>query len=228
MVTPEIRDKSYDICLSPLYETFDRQKDVAFSAPLYYSNIGIYVPKDFSLKWNLSNLTFADAIKKLKGIDEIMIGGVQGEISGKMAEKMIREYGISSTRKKLFEQYQSNVTDLVNLLDHRNRDCNVVFAESLHAEMAQSVTGEKVVNILKENELLYPVGFALRRSDYILKNLINLKIIEARETVNDMDKDMIFKWIEEHCGKGFPGKTIDFRKHFVTEHKIVISAPTAP
>ncbi len=220
-VIAEIRDgkaSELDTCLSPLYETFERQRDVVFSAPLFYANIGLYVPASFSDKHGLKNLSFREARERLNELKAVVrFGGVEGELSAKLA----RKYCDDKARIEIFGgELRTDVTILLNLLvdDPRHR-CNTVFFESLLGDVTEAVKQKKVINILRHKELLYPVGFALRRGDYLLRNLINLKVLEAR----DNGKDLIKEWAIEHCNRAF-GSSVDASKHFVTEDDIVITS----
>lgn len=42
-----------------------------------------------------------------------------------------------------------------------------------------------MVNILKDNQLLYPVSFVVRKEDTVLRNLINIRLLEMRNTLDD-------------------------------------------
>ena len=44
-------------------------------------------------------------------------------------------------------------------------------------------SGAMVINILKDNQLVYPVSFAIRKEHTVLKNLINLRIMEMRAKI---------------------------------------------
>src|SRR5205085_1949159 len=47
-------------------------------------------------------------------------------------------------------------------------------------------------------EVLYPVSFALRKSDYVLKNFINLKLLEIEESMPDGILGIVYDELCKH------------------------------
>jgi hypothetical protein len=99
---------------------------------------------------------------------------------------------------------EAHISDLIkNLIDH-NHKADIVFAERFLAESLKEVKSGEVINVLKPKELLYPVGFAMRRNDYVLRNYVNIKLMELDDKtpnrligflINELRTHQGFEWI---------------------------------
>lgn len=189
----------FDIIATPLFETRTRLKDVAFSRPIFFADIGIFVRKESFI--GAIGLTHNKAVGYLKSIEATSkTKFIPGEISQKMIKKYLENIGTSeplTTAKPL-------VHDLFDCLTDHSTD--IVFAERFFARNISSVASGEVVNILKPKELLYPVGFAMRKQDYILRNYINIKLMELDDKhpkrllgfiVEEVRKHVGFNWVNE-------------------------------
>jgi hypothetical protein len=164
----------YDVVATPLFATFDRSKKVRFTAPLFFSNIGLYVRKEIAAP-PLKDLKFdklAEVIQKSK-LDFL---SVEGEISQKLAvkyarpERILPPYPPTTVLSSLFEQ-----------VANPENETSALFCESYFAEHQALVQDEKVVNVLSTHEILYPVCFAVRIGDYQLANLLNIRMLNFAE-----------------------------------------------
>jgi hypothetical protein len=191
----------FDIIATPLFETRERSRRVAFSNPIFFADIGVYVRKE--LANGTIPFTFSRAKDQLRVISrDIHAEVIVGEISEKMVEKFL---AIGDERITYLPPAEAHVSNLFrNLLDHSRR-ADIVFAERFFAESLPEVSTGSVVNILKSKELLYPVGFAMRREDYILRNYVNIKLMELDDKhpnrlmgfiINELRAHQGFEWID--------------------------------
>lgn len=182
------RKMEIDFIMTPMYETRSRlyEYDVIYSIPLFYSDIGIYVKRNretHSLK-----LSFDDAIKYLKSKRDISehwkVEYLDGEISEIVGKKLIYEY--EDKRRQLSKDdsrrygYKDFSKKLHSVASEDKSSGDVIFMEKFKAESIINEGGLNVINILKDNQLVYPVSFVLHKEETVLRNFINLRITELR------------------------------------------------
>lgn len=165
--------RDYDVIATPLFATFDRSKQVGFTAPLFFSNIGLYVRKDIAAMPVWKDMTVDSLRDKLQqAAVKLTFLSVEGEISQKLAN----EYADSRSIENL-----PGRTILKNLFDrvaNPNNPPYALFCESFYAHDQAKVVSKDVVNVMPQHQILYPVCFAIRIGDYQLKNLLNIRLLE--------------------------------------------------
>jgi len=209
-----VNKKLYDIIATPMYETRSRlySYNISYCLPLFYSDIGLYVKvesldndkdnsKDDSEKIRI-NLTFNDAIerieKKIKKNDwspEYL----EGEISHLMLAKHIK---VSKIKRIKFKKSVKRVYSDNDFFDKlKNVESSIktlgdfIFMEVFKAEHLIDKHKLKLVNILKRNNLVYPVSFVVRKEETVLRNFMNLRIAELKRNgdlyniINEEAKD---------------------------------------
>jgi len=168
-----LEEDKFDIVATPIFETRDRLQRVSFSTPMFFSDVGIYVRRNYRIAGrsvNTGGMSFREAIAFLKEAS-VNVSVIEGELSEKLANKHLNAgaiYRIPPDEARVYQLLQALSS---------GEECDVVFVERLIAEQYKEVEHE-LVNLLAPGELLYPVGFALRRKDYILRNFINLRLME--------------------------------------------------
>jgi len=186
----ELEDEKIDIIIIPLFETRRRlnKYNVTFCTPLFYSDIGIYAKnKDLPDK----KFLFSEAIEFIK--ERNWKGKyLKREISHSLMEKhKLPRKAIKPTVAEFTEDayFQSIISEI------KNGKTNFTFMEVFKAKtIIKGQNTSAVINILKDKELLYPVSFVVRKKDTVLKNYINLRIIElAMEQVTDNNGEQISK-----------------------------------
>ncbi len=207
----------YDIVATPLFATFDRSRKVRFTAPLFYSNIGLYVNSEHARDSVWDDLT-EDTLQKsiLERCGHLKFLSVEGEISQKLASKYTSKIEPRSgdfSFVSLFDELASEQSDYA------------LFCESFRAELDPRVgndRGKAVENVLRKVRIWYPVCFAVRIGDYQLANLLNLLLLQFHQGDNVLDclarsiahipdptTDQERKSVEDLKGM--------LRKHFVSE-----------
>lgn len=180
-----LASSKYDVVATPIFQTRERSRLIDFCSPMFYSDIGMYVKKDSRILGFLppNSQTFEEAISMARRMKPSIVA-IQGEISGKLALKHLDPK--KEDIKEWLTPETASVTSLINaVLGSDGAESEVVFAEVFQAEQTKPVQDGRVINILKQKQLLYPVSFAVRKSDYVLRNYINLRLLEIEETVND-------------------------------------------
>lgn len=181
----------FDIIITPLFETRSRlyNFDIAFCSPIFYSNIGIYVRADY---FDNHKRSFKDAIQYIKSqrwTPEVL----SGELSELLVEKHFPEY---HSAEKNDNKEPASDDDFIKVLrnvnnnnpaDKRNNNLgDFAFMEIFKANSIMNQWGSSenfhLVNILKDNELMYPVSFVVRKEDTVLRNLINIRLMDLRES----------------------------------------------
>jgi ABC-type amino acid transport substrate-binding protein len=163
----------YDVVATPLFATFDRSKQVAFTAPLFFSNIGLYVSKDTAQLPAWRDITTAGGLRSaIKRAGELKFFSVKGEISEKLANKYADKNSINSLGSDII--LSSLFSDIARMQDSQ---C-AVFCESFYAHFQPEVKSGAVVNVLPWYQILYPVCFAVRQGDYQLVNLLNIRLLQ--------------------------------------------------
>jgi hypothetical protein len=215
-VVEKLEKGDYDVIATPLFETRERSNLVSFCSPIFFSDIGIYVKQDSQLfkgRVKPGSMTFEEAIKLFLSLtDKLKFSAIKGELSGKMVTKHLQ---IPQEKVQWLSFEESNIPDLIDSIMDEFRPSDVVFAENFQANRTRHVNSEKVINILKPHELLYPVSFAVRKRDYILRNYINLKLLEIEENY----PDRIFGFLRDELNNhpGFKFSMADVKRYFVRE-----------
>ena len=179
-----LRESKFDVIATPLFETRTRicdEKDIAFSAPLFYANIGIYVNKE---KWkNFGKLTSGGGTyKEVCGFleqnkNDLELICVNGEIAERFAEKR-------NMRKPIDKNVLSGASDndFKNVLEQieNNTTLYTLMEVSKASNLAKTHNYSNVVNILGYGQLQYPVCLVFRRKEVALKNYINQELMNMR------------------------------------------------
>lgn len=179
----KLEDKTLDLILTPLFETRSRlAKDIEFCSPLFYSNIGIYVYKNLETQSLENKLTFNEAIDFLK--NKVSKSKWKAKyIVGELSQFLIEKHNLGG---QTVSQTEINNQVFKQIIDDISSDgsesADFTFMEVFKVESFIK-SGAMVVNILKENQLVYPVSFAIRKEHTVLKNLINLRIMEMRAKI---------------------------------------------
>lgn len=161
----------YDIVATPLFATFDRSKHVAFTTPLCFSNVGLYVNKKISDRFE--NMTIENMESAIQDAGKLVFLSVKGEISEKLAVKYkgsITSRGSGILLSSLFKEIAESTHPRYAL-----------FCESFYADEQPEVKSEAVVNVLPSHGILYPVCFAVRLGDYQLVNLLNIRLLQFNQ-----------------------------------------------
>ena len=178
------RDK-LDFIMTPMYETRTRlfNYNVIYSIPLFYSDIGIYVRKNDETK-NMK-LAFDDALKFLKekrdGEEKWDIEFLEGEISEILGKKLIKDGDTLSKDQHHSYSYKQFKEKLENVSSTKKNTGDIIFMEIFKAQSIIDDEQLDLVNILNDNQLVYPVSFVIHKEETVLRNFINLRIAELRK-----------------------------------------------
>jgi Bacterial extracellular solute-binding proteins, family 3 len=167
--------KEYDVVATPLFATFERSKLVRFTAPLFFSNIGLFVSEEVSTRsfWKtMTTETMEEDLKK--HAPDLKFFTVKGEISQKLAETYVDN--------QLIVPYAGDVvpSNLFDKIANPNEHF-ALFCESFYAHHLTAVRDHKVVNVLNWHQILFPVCFAVRIGDYQLANLLNIRLLQLTQ-----------------------------------------------
>lgn len=184
----DLCEKKFDIIMTPLFETRSRlySYNILYCLPIFYSNIGIYIRRNSFGKKN--KLSFYKAIDYLRS--KINSGWKAEYIPGELSETLLYKYSLISTSNpdNIDSIYPAEDEDFAKILENVNEDGgnkgDFVFMEVFKANMIMNMHPNKLdlVNILQENQLLYPVSFVVRKEETVLKNFINLRLMELRKS----------------------------------------------
>lgn len=216
-VFADLCEKKFDIIMTPLFETRSRlySYNILYCAPIFYSNIGIYVRKNSFT--NCDKMKFKDALNYLRR--KIEDGWKAESIPGELSESLLTKYELGTIDKTPTEQYIYPATDedFAKILQNVNRDGgnkgDFVFMEVFKANMIINTypTEFNLVNILEENQLLYPVSFVVRKEETVLKNLINLRLMELRQN-GELEKIIKFEALKVNI------KETEFNEIFIQNY----------
>jgi len=183
----DLCEKKFDIILTPLFETRSRYSyNILYCSPIFYSNIGIYIRESSYI--NMSKLNFDNSIEFLK-IKIIKSGWKAEYIPGEISETLLKKYELTNEDSIKTENtiYPADDEDFTKVLENVNADGgntgDFIFMEVFKANMIMNRHPNhfRLVNILKDNQLLYPVSFVVRKEETVLKNLINIRLMEMRK-----------------------------------------------
>jgi len=225
-----------DVLATPMFATFDRSSKVRFTAPLFFSNVGLYVNIDATPAIFWQGMTVDNLKERLK---DSQFGDPQflkfisfrGEISEKLAKKYAQ--GQVDTRAGHFlpGTLLKDVADSV--FPPRALFCESYVAEDqlekLKVDWRDAVPPPtrafpRVINVLPANSILYPVCFAVPYGDYQLANLLNIRLLQL--TRQESALDQMAEWLAndrrlmdgEKPEEKFRTKFIEkVKTHFVAE-----------
>ena len=188
-VFEDLCKKQFDLIMTPLFETRSRiyNYNISFCTPIFYSNIGIYI-RQGSISGSTS-LQFSDAISFIR--EKIKHHNWRAKyIKGELSESLLSKYNLSKDTDDNMQTpiYPATDQDFASALSDVSADGgdqgDFIFMEVFKANsiMNKYPTKFKLTNILADNQLLYPVSFVVRKEETILKNIINLRLIELRKS----------------------------------------------
>lgn len=218
-VVDELVNDRADIILTPLFETFDRRSKVTFTSPLFYADIGCFVPQSVANAFNLKNLSFVELVEKLRAMKSIRFHAIEGELSSKMARKFSKLIDRDPNGIKFRKGVNADVPGLLRELSEvgsgNGGAVDVVFCETIQALFVSDEVTENIVNVLHEKEFLYPVAFAMQKNNHILRNYLNLIILEAQSN----GTDRVFELLKSALHEDYPNMFLDndISRFFVRE-----------
>ncbi len=168
--------KTYQVVGTPIFATFDRSREAAFTAPLFFSNIGLYIRADLQAKFFEEKICIDDLDETLRRNPlKLTFLSVPGEISSKLAQKYAGQSTIERCRS------QALLEELFNRIADPTSPPLALFCESFYAyhQPAVRLPKPKVANLLRSHEILYPVCFAVRHGDYQLRNFLNIRLLQS-------------------------------------------------
>ena len=184
------RDNTIDLILTPLYETRTRlfKYNVSFSIPLFYSSFGLYVREEqlnsALAKIELSNKKFEfselEGLFKRKGFNELKFAYLDGELSEILCSKVKGEIIKESSNNTVCSE--QDFTDMLKDVSNPDSSRHIVFMEVFKAEKIKEKEGlTNLINILDNHSLIYPVGFVFRKEETVLRNFVNLRIMDLKK-----------------------------------------------
>ena len=197
----------YDVVATPLFATFDRSRQVAFTAPLFFSNVGLYVSAEVYKLPCWRNITAEGLASAIKKAGELRFLSVDGEISEKIAKK----YAVAPASSLIALDSGTFISSLFAEVKDLSTP-KALFCESFYAHLQSEVKSGAVVNVLSQYQILYPVCFAVRLGDYQLANLLNIRLL--RFTRNGGALPLL---VERLKSKSPDLNPAEIDKHFVAE-----------
>jgi Bacterial extracellular solute-binding proteins, family 3 len=178
-----LREKKYNVIATPMFATFERSKKVRFSAPLFFSNVGLYVRKDFADAQEVWHGVTAENLRleiRMRA-PRLRFLTIKGEISEKLAHKYADKDVIEPIDDIAVPKIFQKIAD--------TRDASyAIFAETFTSERDLSVKNNRVKNVLPWFQILYPVCFAVRIGDHQLANLLNIRLMELTQKTSMLDR----------------------------------------
>lgn len=186
-VLAQLDTGEFDLILTPMLETFERTSRADFTMPMFFSNIGLYVSSKEGTPLGkraggLNGETLDSAIMKLalRHDQQIQIYYVPGEISEKQGRKLYDRLAASAKGKVEFVSAGSSIIDMLELVESATDTIRLAFCESFHVQIGRNSEDRQyhLSNILHSHHILYPVCYAVRNGDYILRNRLNIGLLK--------------------------------------------------
>ena len=173
-IDEQFEDDQFAVMATPLIATFERTKSMAFSAPLFFSNMGLFVNKayaDHCLQPGSSHERMMEEI----GRGTIRLLAIPGEISQNLAQHYVAP---EQWATRIEERKSASLGSLFDEIANAQIDRPIaIFCESIHSHFNKHCESGRVVNVLQTGSILYPVCFAMRQGDYQLRNLLNMRLL---------------------------------------------------
>lgn len=169
----------YDVIATPLYDIRERREHVEFTTPIFYADIGIFASRDNAKIHEAldrrTELTFPEVTDRLKPMTNSLQFCVHpGELQDKMILKYFKGSSVNEADIAYFS-IKAALTAMVNN-DQKYRS-DLYFCERIQGEEHYLFQSGELVNLLAAGQLLFPVGFALRRGDDTLRKYMNLRLM---------------------------------------------------
>jgi len=200
----------YEVIATPMFATFERSKEVRFTAPLFYSNIGLYVSAKLPklALWNKIGMdNFRPGIRE--HFPTLKFLSVKGEISQHLAKNYASDQSIEDSEDVV------NPNKLFKKIAEGSAPHYAIFSESFTAELDPLFTSGEVINVLPYHRILYPVCYAVRLGDHQLANLLNIRLLQLTRKQSALDR-LVYKLLNEPSTKNLYTEQY-IRKHFVNE-----------
>ncbi len=203
-------NKEYDVIATPLYELRERSRLVSFTSPVFYADIGLFVPTGGKLarEAGKGNCTFEEVQKLLRKHEaDLTIVCMEGEIQEHFAKK----HSPKSERVHPPEKEYSVRHFLGMLCRGSEPSSDFLFCERWQAERHPEFNKDKgFINLLKPGEMLVPVGFAVRKSDDTLRKFINLQLLALQRDGTHNTIDFLADSFREQYSEDVTDKIQDY------------------
>jgi len=178
-IAEAIRQHRFDLIMLPLWRSAQRAKEVGFSIPLFYSNVGIYVR---------ANDSRFDRNRQLLNSGNITVAAIDGELAGEIARADFPLTKVSSLPQ---------LTDYSQLMmEVATKKADVTFFSRVSAArfmkrnpgLIKDVTGERPVRVYAECLIMPIDDFAFRSMiDAALAEMIENGVIDRAFLKNGED-----------------------------------------
>ena len=209
-----------DVIATPLYDTRERRELVDFSLPIFYADIGMYCAAsaeaddlmkvlDCDLVLDHEGrkcLRFKDLKAQLLAKRKEILGHVNGQYvirasPGELNSKIAKRHFDNCVRVDLVEESFEIAHALEELVKPQSGvHSHFLFCERAQAEASELFRDKKIINLLAPGELMFPVCFAVRKSDDTLRKFINLRLLE----IESAGESGIVKLMTESVSKTTP------------------------
>lgn len=178
-----------EICFlcCPIFETRTRiyHFDIEFTIPLFFTQMGLYVNKNYSDTFkNLKNVTnFSSFIEKINTLPRIQFLYIKDEFSD--------SFRFKNNFVKCNQPVWGKIDPHLSMLEHinkQNKTDNILMTVMEVGKFNQIIRDHPdkmitdVINIFPRNLIDYPVSFAVNKTELTLKNRLNKGILKLRET----------------------------------------------
>jgi hypothetical protein len=214
-----------DVVATPLFATFERSMKARFTAPLFFSNIGLYMNTEAVPRTLWEGLTVDNLKQRLDPAQtNLRFLAVKGEISEKLAKKFAPGL-VGDVREGSFLPRVLIKDILDGSFPPFALFCETYVAErqiqQLDKEGAKNGKPRHIAvqNVLPWNSILYPVCFAVHRGDYQLANLLNIRLLHVTQAQSALEQLGI--WLMKDRGieklEDKEAFSNELKRHFVAE-----------
>jgi hypothetical protein len=185
-VLEELDAGDFNIIATPMLETFERTTKADFTMPMFFSNIGLYVSAEavgagLDGRGGLKDETLDSLVAKLSQRDDALeIQYVPGEISEKQGRKLYDRLAESMKERVTLKNAGDLIGNMLEDVESRSATLRLAFCESFHVQICQHYEERpyRLINILTSYHILYPVCYAIRNGDYMLRNRVNIGLLK--------------------------------------------------
>lgn len=212
----------YDVLATPLYELRQRTRQVAFTSPLFYADIGAFVPARSPIfdQVEANGLSFPELCKILdESSHKMTVRMTKGELQHHFCKKYI------SKATAVYVEEEFSIPEFLKSLSSEDGEkrSDIFFCERWQAERQSSFGArDGFRNVLRRAELLLPVGFVVRKADDTLRKFINLQLLAMQR---DDHKNVIDFLIQSFPGSGHDDSIKDCYFIGYEQEKLVPGAP---
>jgi hypothetical protein len=135
-----------------------------------------------NFKYAIEKLSDEKVRHEVRKSGKYKISAVEGELNSKLSSRRLSSI---VTLNIIHNQPFEVISAISGLLDRENIfHSDIVFCERAQAEKTEMFEDGKILNLLKDGQLLFPVCFAIRKNEDTLRKFADMRLLEIENSAD--------------------------------------------